>query len=232
MDTRAVITPVADVREAPNTAAMRGKFETQLVYGETFVVNETKNGWCRGACAHDGYAGWVEEKYLGALPAPTHIVVAAHAHAYRDASIKSPCVASLSFGSRVSAATGWIFEKHLAPIESIEKDHVATAMKFLETPYYWGGRSGFGIDCSGLVQVALARAGIATPRDTEEQVKAIGRAVDTPARGDIVFFPGHVGIMVDDRDILHANAFHMKTLIDPLTDVATRSGPITAIRRL
>jgi len=229
---KTVITPAADVRETPDAAVPRGKLETQLVYGETFVVHEEKSGWCKGICRHDGYAGWIESRHLGALPAPTHIVTAAHTHVYREASIKSPSIMSLSFGSLVTPETGWIFEKHLATADSTDKDYVTTALKFLETPYYWGGRSGFGIDCSGLVQVCLARAGIDVPRDTEEQVKAIGQDADGPQAGDIIFFSGHVGIMSDDKNIVHANAFHMKVTVEPLQDVATRSNGMTAIKRL
>lgn len=113
-----------------------------------------------------------------------------------------------------------------------EKDHVATALKFLETPYCWGGRSGFGIDCSGLVQVSLARAGIAVPRDTEDQEHAVGKPVNDLQRGDLAYFKGHVGIMTDAENILHANAFHMKVCVEPLRDVEKRGGAITSVRRV
>lgn len=157
--------------------------------------------------------------------------------------MKSPVTDTLSFGSRIAVTAthekfaqindgSWIYLKHISPVKKRNKDYVATALKFLETPYYWGGRSGFGIDCSGLVQVSLARAGIPVPRDTDVQVDKIGKPVKTPKTGDIVFFSGHVGIMVDNKNILHANAFHMKVTVEPLKEVAKRSNGITAVRRM
>jgi hypothetical protein len=241
---RRILSPVADTREVPDASALRGKFESQLVFGEDFLVEEESGDWCRGTCSHDGYAGWIEAKHLGdSLPPSTHIVTATRTHVYRDASIKSPLLTTLSFGSRVSSnlsdekflcleGGGWIYAQHLSPISSVEPDYVATALKFIETPYLWGGRSAFGIDCSGLVQVAFARASIKTARDTEEQFATIGTPVATPVRGDIIFFKGHVGIMTDEKDILHANAFHMKVTIEPLNTVANRSGGILAMKRL
>ncbi len=176
------------------------------------------------------------------MPA-THIVTAARSCLYREPSIKSPFVATLGFGSLIKltgAAEGfvqvngdaWIFEKHVALIGTTDKDHIATARKFLETPYYWGGRSGFGLDCSGLVQVALARADIAAPRDSDVQETSIGKPVDKAQAGDIVFFKGHVGMMVDSSNMIHANAFHMKTVIEPLGDVVGRGSVVTGVRRV
>ncbi len=239
-----VTSPVADVHGVPDTAALRGKFETQLVLGEIFSVEEEKNGWCKGVCAHDGYPGYVESKHLTKSVTPaTHIVTAARSHVYRDATIKAPLISTLGFGSLIAVTAknkgfaqinngGWIFQKHIAPLASLDKDHIATALKFLETPYYWGGRSGFGMDCSGLVQVSLARAGINAPRDTEVQEKSIGKAVESPQARDFVFFAGHVGLMADDHNLLHANAFHMKVTVEPLQDVTARDNKITSIRRL
>ena len=153
-----VASSVVDIYSTTDANTVRGKFETQLVFGEIFIVEEEKNGWCKGTCAHDGYAGYVESKHLtkSALPA-THIVTAARSHTYRDTTIKSPMVDIFSFGSLITVtavnqgfaqiSTGaWIYQKHIAEIGAPDKDYIATARKFLETPYYWGGRSGFGFD--------------------------------------------------------------------------------------
>ena len=96
--------------------------------------------------------------------------------------------------------------RHLAESGSREPDYVAVAERFLDTPYLWGGRTSEGIDCSGLVQTALAAAGAASPRDSDMQEAALGEpiAIDEPrtplARGDLVFWKGHVGIMRDPRN--------------------------------
>lgn len=239
-----VILPTADVHEKPDAKALRGKLETQLVFGESFAVEREENGWSFGACGHDAYKGWVDSKALNkAAPAATHIVTAARSQLYAEATIKSPMLRTLSFGSRVTvteegekfcllAEGDWIFKPHIAPLDATEEDYLATARRFLETPYYWGGRSGFGIDCSGLVQVALARAGIAAPRDTEQQI-SLGASTNRPRHMDLVFFTeSHVGIMVDADTILHATGHHMKTVIEPLWMVEERAKGILDIRKL
>jgi len=238
----AVIAPNADIREKPDYNALKGKLETQLVFGEVFVVEEEQGNWVRGHCAHDKYPGWVEKRYLRPAAPVTHVITAARSQVYREATMKSACLGSLSFGSRVQvtelgesfaklADGSWIYQKHISPIGEKQPDYLATAKKFIETPYYWGGRSGFGIDCSGLVQVCLALAGIAAPRDTEQQI-TLGTETDRPRHSDLVFFKGHVGIMVDADTILHANAFHMKVTVEPLWEVDARSKGVTAIRRI
>ena len=243
MTTRTVIAPNADIRETPDANAVKGKLETQLVFGEGFIIDNEEGNWAQGRCAHDDYPGWIEKRFLGDDAAPaTHIITAARSSVYRADSMKSPCVGVFSFGSRVSlrvtgekwsqlSSGAWIYTKHLSPVAEKFDDHLATAKKFLETPYYWGGRSGFGIDCSGLVQVSLALAGIKAPRDTEQQI-TLGASTPRSRTGDLVFFPGHVGIMVDEDNILHANAFHMKVAVEPLWVVEERSKGITDIRRL
>lgn len=240
-----VITPTTEVREKPDAESLRGKLESQLLYGEVFEGIEEKDGWVRGTCAHDGYPGFVDRQSLTAeFAAATHIVTAARSHIYRDATIKSPIRAALGFGSQLTVVeegekfskleTGeWIYSRHIAPLSSRE-DFVKAAERLVETPYVWAGRGGLGIDCSGLVQQALARAGVTAPRDTGDQETAIGEDVTAQARqrGDLVYFAGHVGIMTDDKNLLHANAHHMKMVIEPLQDVIDRGAPVTSVRRL
>ena len=240
-----VIAAIAEVYAVPDTQALRGKYESQLVHGEDFIVEEEIDGWSRGTCAHDGYPGYVPSAQL--VPAtgePTHVVTAIRTDIYRDDTIKSPILGTLSIGSRFTVAAqeekfsrleggGWIYTRHTASIGTYLPDYVATAEKFLETPYRWGGRSGSGIDCSGLVQVCLAFAGVSTERDTDEQIDTIGTPADMPQRGDIVFFKGHVGIMADDTRLINADGLHaMKVVVEPLQDTAVARGGITGIRRL
>lgn len=240
-----VISPLADVREVPDTTAVRGKIESQLNMGELFEVVEDLGDWVRGTCAHDGYPGFVEKKYLSReFAAATHVVTAQRSTIYRDDTMKSPIQHSVGMGAQLTvveqgekfaklADGSYIPVQHIAPLTSRE-DFVAVAERLIETPYVWAGRSGLGTDCSGLVQISLARAGIKTERDCDQQENTVGcDASDQPRqRGDIVYFKGHVGIMVDDKNIIHANATHMKTCIEPLDVVTARSGAITAIRRI
>lgn len=240
-----VTAPVIDVRVSPDNEALRGKLESQLQYGEIFIAEEDAGDWLKGRCAHDGYPGYVEKKYLTQeFAAATHVVTAQRSDVYRDASIKSPIRRTIGMGAQLTVIEmgekfaklddgTHIYARHITAL-SAKEDFVTAAEKLVETPYVWGGRSGLGTDCSGLVQISLARGGIDAPRDTEDQEKAVGKDAtkDARQRGDIVYFPGHVGIMVDAENILHANAFHMKTCVEKLDVVTQRSGGITAVRRI
>ena len=120
---------------------------------------------------------------------------------------------------------------------------MAVAERFLGTPYLWAGRSSIGLDCSSLVQLALAEAGLKAPRDSDMQARELGMALDISAglpevqRGDLVFWKGHVGIMRDGETLLHANGHTMTTAMEPLAEAVARIaaseyGAVTAVRRL
>ena len=129
------------------------------------------------------------------------------------------------------AVTGdglWLHAQHVAPLDAREPDFVAVAERFLETPYLWGGRTSEGIDCSGLVQTALAAAGVAGPRDSDMMEATLGAPLPLEMaeaglrRGDLVFWKGHVGIMRDARALLHANGSAMKVTSEPLAAARSR----------
>jgi cell wall-associated NlpC family hydrolase len=119
-------------------------------------------------------------------------------------------------------------------------DAIAVAETYLDTPYVWGGRSRAGIDCSGLVQVSLAAIGVAAPRDADLQMAALGTPLgvnEALQRGDLIFFPGHVGMMVDPSNLIHATRHWGKAVIEPLTDVIARVAadhdiPVLASKRI
>ena len=135
----------------------------------------------------------------------------------------------------------YLWSRHLAELSAPEPDAVAVAERFLETPYLWGGRTSVGIDCSGLVQAALTAAGVPCPRDSDMQEATLGEAIaidaEPLARGDLVFWKGHVGIMRDPATLLHANGWHMKVVSEPLIQARERvasssGGEVTSVRRL
>lgn len=236
------------VRESASAASTA---VTQLLHGEGFHLLDVTGGWAWGYCDHDGYVGYVERDALetGPLPA-THHVTARAAPVFASADIKTPVTAMLSAGARIAGEVQDRFVvmadgravhlRHVAPVDEHAADWVAAAQQQLGQPYVWGGRGHGGIDCSGLVQIALGQAGIRVPRDTDLQRESAGTPIpeDEPLqRGDLVFFPGHVGILVDGGNMLHANAHWMSTVIEPLSDVIERlkpdhEQPVLARRRI
>ncbi|HEX7857941.1 MAG TPA: NlpC/P60 family protein [Sphingobium sp.] len=224
---------------------------TQILYGELFQVLDIRAGWAWGYCAHDHYVGYVRIDALHRDEgiAPTHRVITQGGLLFSQASIKSPVVTPLPGGALVHGAEegdflavegGYLHQRHVAPIANTATDWVAIARLSLGQPYLWGGRGDGGVDCSGLVQTALGQCGITVLRDTDQQVGTIGRLLgndEALAKGDIVFFPGHVGIMSDAETLLHANAYWMKVVEEPLANVVERlisahAEPITARRRI
>jgi cell wall-associated NlpC family hydrolase len=243
-----IVAASAPLRRAPDAEA---PLETEALHGEAVIVYQDVGDWRWAQLTRDGYIGYLPAAALGAARAPTHRVAALRTHAYPAASIKRPPRFALSLGALIEvtrfaddfAVTGeglWLHAAHLAPLGALEPDFVAVAERFLETPYLWGGRTSEGIDCSGLVQTALAATGVAAPRDSDMMEATLGAPLPSGAglrRGDLVFWRGHVGVMRDANALLHANGSAMKVTSEPLAAARSRieekgGGPVTAIRRL
>lgn len=245
---RQVIVPAAAIRRGASDDAM---LETQALFGDVFTVYADEGGWSWGQMARDGYVGFVRSDSLTAeIAAPTHEIAVLRTYAFSGPDLKSPPRLMLSLASRISvletdgkwaraAHAGWIYAAHLRPLGVHAADWVAEAERFVGAPYLWGGKDSFGLDCSGLMQTAMASAGIAAPRDTDMQEAQVGKpiTIDLGAlrRGDMVFWKGHVGVMLDGERLLHANAHHMMTAIEPVREAVARieavAGPVTSIRR-
>lgn len=255
-ESKRVAAPLTAIRRTPSRDA---PVDSEALRGEIVTVFETTaDGWCWGQLQSDGYVGFIAADALGPVePAPTHRVTALRTFVYPAADMKLPPVAGLSIGSRLALGetaktrgtpyfwladgSGAVVARHVETLDSpLAPDFVAVAERFLETPYLWGGRSGFGIDCSGLVQLSLAAAGISVARDTDQQQDAIGAPVEGGIegdlrRGDLIYWEGHVGILRDPATLLHASGYQMQVVSEPLKAVLARygrSGKVaTAVRR-
>jgi cell wall-associated NlpC family hydrolase len=242
------IEPVAAMRRAPSHEAQQ---VSEALLGERVIVYETNDeGWAWGQLETDGYVGWISDNALARPgPTPTHKVTALRTLGFPGADIKLPPMAALPMGAAVAitrqderfavtAAGLYLPAVHLAPIKARQPDFVALAEKFLGTPYLWGGKTGLGVDCSGLVQVALQAAGVACPRDSDMQELALGKPVSPGElrRGDLVFWKGHVAIARDGETLLHANAHHMAVAIEPaeaaIARIKATGSEVTSVKRI
>ncbi|MDE2362662.1 MAG: C40 family peptidase [Hyphomicrobiales bacterium] len=246
-----VAAPLADVKSAPSPDA---SLDTQALCGEIVTVYERNEGWAWAQLQRDSYVGYVPEAALSAdVVAPTHHVAVRATFVYPGPNMKLPPLATLPFLAAVAAVEtngefmrlahgGFVFARHLADVAQRTEDFVTVAESMLGAPYLWGGKTPAGVDCSGLVQVALHAAGADAPRDTDMQARALGFHLpvdESPRlqRGDLVFWKGHVGIMRDADTLLHANGHHMLVASEPLRQARERIaansyGAITAIKRL
>ena len=234
-------------REAP--------VDTQAIFGESVTVYDEHEGWAWAQLNDDGYVGYLPSEALGEPGAePTHRVRAIRTFVYPGPNLKLPYRDYLTLNAKVAvmetegdyarlATGGWVYAPHLAGLDAFETDYVSVAERFLHTPYLWGGKTSLGLDCSALVQTAMHACGIACPRDSDMQERALGTPIGVKPdlgglrRGDLVFWKGHVGLMMDESNFIHATGHSMTVMIEPLAIAEERIrrtsyGPISAIKRL
>ena len=248
---RQVARPSLPLRRRPDAKA---GFETEALFGERVTVYDEADGWAWVQLGRDGYVGYVPAGALAAeVRQTTHRVKSLGTFVYPAPDIKTPPRLRLCMNAALSVAEaddkfcrleggGFVVARHVAERGRFARDFVEIAERFIGTPYLWGGRTHLGIDCSGLVQIALEAAGIPCPRDSDMQEAELGTPVLIPetldglVRGDLVFWRGHVGVMADGIMLVHANAHHMAVTVETLPEaverIARAGARLTAIKRL
>ncbi len=231
--------PVVDLKPRPSTGA---GMDTQLLMGDRALVFEQRDGWAWIQAERDGYVGYIPTSALRfGHDDATHRVSAPRTFLYGRPDLKTPVLDALSMGSglRVTgeetvrgtiyaalAGGRFVVSQHLCIAEEIVSDYVAIAEKLIGAPYLWGGASAFGVDCSGIITLAMRMVGREVPRDSDMQADRLGTPVERNdlQRGDLVFWKGHVGIMVDEATLLHANGHTMDVAREPLDEAIRRIG--------
>ncbi|KAF0170695.1 MAG: hypothetical protein FD162_3413 [Rhodobacteraceae bacterium] len=241
---RRVSMPLVDLLRSPN-----GGRERQLMLGEAFIVIDHQDGHAFGFAGKDGYCGWLPEAALSDGPKPTHWVASPGTHLYPEPRVQARELAALPMGAQVAVVSqtpkftettqGFIPTPHLRALGDWLNDPVAVAESLLGTPYLWGGNSRAGIDCSGLAQAALLACGIKAPGDADLQ-EALGDAVPEAAplrRGDLMFWKGHIALIVDESRLIHANGHTMSVAYEGIDAciqriLAADNSPVTHRRRI
>jgi cell wall-associated NlpC family hydrolase len=232
------------------TPASDTGLQTQLLFGEIFTIYDRKGEWVWGQAALDSYVGYARVEGFAAPVPSTHRVASLATPLLFAPDVKKGARDMLPMNAKLALAESgegfvrladgsYAFAGHLAPLGTVVSDWVSVAERFNGVPYLWGGKTAGGIDCSGLVQTALEAGGIKSPRDTDMMELQLGRVIAHDAqlmRGDLIFWKGHVGLMLDSERIIHANGFAMQVSIEPLAEVRERTLareglPIRTIRR-
>jgi hypothetical protein len=237
----ALLESVTDLCAAPG-----GPRDRQLLRGATVTVFEDHAGWSFVQAA-DGYVGYLPTGCLGPPVAHSHFVASPATHAYAAEDFKSPAVMALPLGARVRVLderrkffetdAGFVPKRHLRPLDRPFQDPATVAQMHFGVPYLWGGNSTRGIDCSGLVSASLTLCNTACPGDSDLQQALGDDFTDQPRRGDLLFWKGHVAMMVEAETLIHANAHHMAVAYEPLAQAILRieaqgDGPVIAHRRV
>ena len=241
--------PVAAIHVSPTPNA---GLISQALYGTRVRVFDEREGWAWGQCENDGYVGYLPVSALSSiLDDPTHRVSVLSSYLYTAPDIKAQPVVAVYLNSHLAivvingdfaqlADGRFIWARHICPITEFVDNPADIAEEFEHVPYLWGGGTQAGLDCSGLVQTSFAACGKLCPRDSDMMEQGLGKPLlinDLAGltRGDLVFWKGHVGMMLDDNRLIHANGYHMTTVVEPLQDAVQRIedlfGPMTGTRR-
>jgi len=244
----------------PSTSMMskpngKSNLKSEALFGESFLILEIHSHWAFGKLQTDNYLGWIKLSNLGSMPRATHRIKALRTIMFSKPDIKSHPISYLPLGSLISITShdqlwaeviydnikrskkGYVYKKHIQYKSIVNQDWISTAELLIGTPYKWGGRNSISLDCSALVQLSLATANIKFPRDTKDQSMFVSKEIKNIKnikRGNLIYWPGHVAIAQNSKNIIHANAHHMMVTEEEIEMASKRieseCGPISKIK--
>ncbi len=245
-----IITSSISLKAEPSDTS---ELETECLFGETIKIYKNHSNWLYCKLLTDNYYGWIKNENLDHLPQVTHRVISNRSFLFEKKNEKSKCIIYLPLGSQLSVnsiqgkwasvklsknfihKSAYIPTKHIIDINNNINDWVLVAERLLGTPYKWGGRDTVGLDCSALLQLSYQTYGHNIPRNTIDQINLNKKKLSFDSklhRGCVIFWKGHVGIMVDETNCIHANAFHMEVVKEDLKNIISRMGAKNQILRI
>ncbi len=237
---RRIIASLAPLQSQKN---YNSHIETELLFGEVINILNFESNWFFCENVAYNYKGWIEKKYTGNNLEYSHIVINKNTIVYKKPNVSSPYIMHLYLNSKVliknikldwaeivinskNGYTGFVPKSHIIKLtDENKKQWIDYAEEFIGVPYLLGGKSIIGIDCSGLVQLSLETNKIEFPRNTCDQILFVSKNIyDTNSvdRGCLIFWEGHVAIALNDKEIIHSNAYHMEVKIERLDEVVKR----------
>ena len=231
-DITSIIEPRVALRARPDLTA---GFVSEALLGDRVRVFEVKEGWAWGQMEKDNYVGYIPlETLSGIHMPPSHRVCVPATFIYPKADLKSQPATRIFLNSQLLideitddwaalAGGGYVYHSHICPVDEFSSDPVAVAEQFLGVPYLWGGSTQDGLDCSALVQQAYHACGLECPRDGDMIEESIGETGhNSLQRGDLVFWDGHIGMIIDDHRMIHANGHHMAVVVEDFAKAEAR----------
>ena len=242
-----IIAPVSDIKSMPK---LTSELESQCLFGEVIEIIKVVNSWVYIKSEKDNYKGWIKANTIGKKVKSSHRINNVIANIYNEPNVKSSLLTSLYLNSKICITKqidynwfkvliknkeGFINKDNVSLENNYSFDWIKVALKFLNTPYLWGGKTYSGIDCSGLVQIALQSSGLNFPRNTSTQIDFESENIfkhEKIEKGCLIFWDGHVGIMLDEKNILHSNVHHLCVQIENIKKTIKRIGKIKAIKKV
>ena len=223
--------PVINVYKKNN---IKSEIVTQLLYGDAFKKIKKTGTWIKIRNDSDNYKGYIQNKLFSLKQKNTHKICVLCSNLYSEPNNKNKIKKKLSFGSKIKVLNNkksfykfdnlWIKKKDVKKINFKTKDNFRNIDKFINVKYKWGGKNFSGVDCSGLVQLFLNFNNKFCPRDAKDQIKYFKKKIkfNNVKKNDLIFWKGHVAIILSKKKLVHAYGPLKKTTLMPLNKTVNR----------